>query len=66
VIADRGRLYLAEDSGGYDTHWYCEPPEKGARFRVIRDEWHDDGGLMRPVREIYEIAPPVSESGPVA
>jgi hypothetical protein len=44
---------LVEERGGFTTRWHCEVPDMGAKYRVLRDEWHDtDSG---PVRDVYEI-----------
>jgi hypothetical protein len=44
---------LVEKYGGFITRWHCDVPDKGVKFRVLRDEWHDtDSG---PVRDVYEI-----------
>lgn len=45
---------LVERTGSWDTWWFCDLPDSGVRFRVVREEWHKtpDG---QPVREIYEI-----------
>ena len=42
------------------TRWFCAAPPIGSRFRVLHDEWHDENGT--PVRDIYRIEPPVSET----
>ena len=46
-------LLVEENPGGFTTHWYCEVPPKGAKFRVHRDHW--SGTNEKPVREIYEV-----------
>ncbi len=57
-LASKPRLIEGPDveiSGRtWTTWWFCEVPDKAAKFRVLRDEWHT-GPDGRPVRKIYEI-----------
>lgn len=46
-------LIEENEEGGFTTHWFCEVPPMGSKFKVLRDHWR--GTNERPVREIYEI-----------
>lgn len=47
------RPILSEDSGGYTTEWYCDPPEVGVAFQVLQEEWCCPRGAA--VRKIYKV-----------
>jgi hypothetical protein len=49
----RRRLILSEDSGGYRTDWYCEPPPFGQPFQVLDNHWSLDA--LRAVRSIRRV-----------
>jgi hypothetical protein len=49
------RPVLCEDSGGYRTAWYCDPPALGTSFIVTRQSWVTiDGASVRNVFE-YDL-----------
>ncbi len=53
------------DDWTWTTWWFCDPPPKDTKFRVLREAWHrnidvyDDAKDGCLVREIYEIEPSV-------
>jgi hypothetical protein len=54
-----------EERGGVLWNWYCDPPDWGASFRVIRGRWDippSSSGLPL-VRHVYEVRQDGDEDG---
>jgi hypothetical protein len=39
------------DDGIFTTEWFCDPPDRGVWFAVVRQEWSGDLKLRR----IFEV-----------
>ena len=41
------------------TRWYCQPPDNGARYKVLCEEWAEEpwpvSGELIPSRMIFEV-----------